>query len=97
MHESPQIRLLFLNIERDADHAPLQQGEKRIGFASLPFQQESRFRQDRLARQQRRTQAFPLLNGPRMMPQTRCNEAYQRTGVKYGQTFRQVQRPKSSM
>jgi hypothetical protein len=66
-HESPQVRLLVLDCESDANHAPLQQGEKRVGFVAFPFQQEGRFGKDRLAGEQWRPQALPLLDSPRMM------------------------------
>ena len=51
MHESPQIRLLPLYVERNADYAPLQQGEERVGRATFPFQEKCRLRQNRLTRQ----------------------------------------------
>ncbi len=44
IHERPQVLLLSLNIERNPDHAPLQQGEQRVCIMTFPFQEKGRFR-----------------------------------------------------
>ena len=54
MHEARRSACSPLYVERNADHAPLQQGEERVGWAAFPFQEEGRFRKNRLTRQQGR-------------------------------------------
>lgn len=63
-HEGPEIRLLVMDRERDANHSAFQKGEEGIGILAFPFQKERRFGQNRFTGEQRRRNALPLFNGP---------------------------------
>ncbi len=94
-HQRPYVRLLLPQRERDANCASLQQSKQSIRFAMLPFEEEGCLSKDRLACQQRRVHALPLLDNPCMVSESAGEERDQGTGIQQEGAF--IHRPKPSM
>jgi hypothetical protein len=95
MHERPDIRLLLLHSERDANHASLDQFKERVGIMAIAFQKKRRLGKDRFARQERRPQPLPLLDRPRVVSHAGSKKANQGAGIQQARAF--VHRPKPAM